>query len=206
MHLKIVAGISALFMASGASAADRYSVSDEGGFGATGRHIEFSSRYGWESYAIDYDFGLEMAERRIDRKSSLRLTIRRNDGSSWSYRCRAKDTREMWANINLLYGKGVSVMTECRIDPAKFAKAVGLDADLVGEPTLVFHVMIKEGKAVSGIQKGFYFLAGGQIEASPLSQYATKYDDPSELAVLFASAMAPYQQHPGTLRRPVFVH
>ena len=137
-----------------------------------------------------------MQKRELTRKSSLTLTIKRRDGSEWSYRCRANRSQDMWANINRLYGKGISVLTECRINPKKFGKSVGLDADLVGEPTFVFHVMIKNGKARPGIQKGFYFLEGGQIEASSMSQYSTKYDDPSNLGVLFASQMAPHMHYP----------
>ena len=83
----------------------------------------------------------------------------------------------------------------CRIKPRKFAKAVRIDRDLVGEPTLVFQVMVKNGKARAGVQKGMYFLATGEIEAGSLNPYATPHQDPSELGVLFTSALtkSPFQ-------------
>lgn len=190
MKKSIIALIALFAFSLPASAAGRYRVKDSGGFAPTGRFIEFASRYGWKSYEVDFDFGIDMQTRRLTRRSKLTIKIERNDGSVWKYRCRAKDRNEMWANINKLYGKGISVLTECRIDPKKFARAVGLDYDLVGEPTLVFQVMIKNEDARAGVHKGMYFLAGGQIEASPMNQYATKIGDPSNLGVLFSSKRA----------------
>lgn len=195
MKLPILSAL-VLTLCGPAVAGESFRVKDEGAFAQTGRHVEFADRYGWRSYEIDYRFGLDRATRRITDDSNLTLTIRKTDGSKWSYRCRPQEeSRVMWANVNLLIGRGISVLTECRIAPRKFAKAVGLDDDLVGDPTLVFHVMIEDGKPRPGLQKGFYFLAAGQIEASPFNQYATQEDDPSNLGVLFASAVS-YPHHP----------
>lgn len=182
-----------LLCAAGSVHAERYQVQDEGGFGFTGRRIEFANRYGWKSYKVDYDLDLDVAARRLNRRANLKITITRNDGSTWSYKCKAKDDARMWANVNKMYGKGVSVLTECRVPPKKFAKAVGLDADLVGDPTLVFHVMVNGNEAHAGVQKGFYFEEAGQIEASTMRQYVTLHGDPSELGVLFASRTSPRQ-------------
>jgi hypothetical protein len=194
-----------LLCVAGSAEAERYQVKDEGGFGFTGRRIEFANRYGWKAYKVDYKLDVDVAARRLNRRSQMKVTIVRKDGSEWTYKCKAKNDARMWANINKLYGKGISVLTECRIPPKKFAKAVDLDADLVGDPTLVFHVMIKGGEARPGIQKGFYFEESGQIEASTMRQYVTRYGDPSELGVLFASRMAPYRNHPNFAMTPRFL-
>jgi opacity protein-like surface antigen len=178
------------------AAAEKHQVKDEGGFAATGRFVEFQSRYSWQKWKIDFDFNIDPTKRKLSRKSKLKLKITRRNGRTWSYTCKAKREGEMWANINRLYGKGTSAVVQCRIPPKKFAKAVGLDRDLVGEPTLVFQVMINNGKARAGVQKGLYFLVGGQIEASPMNQYASQSGDPSNLGVLFASSLAPSRHHP----------
>ncbi|MFC1680140.1 hypothetical protein ACFL2T_08035, partial [Elusimicrobiota bacterium] len=137
MMRALIAVAAVLSLAAPASAADKYTVTDKGGFGSTGRLVEFASRYGWHSYEVDFDFGVDLSERRLTRKSKLTVKIQRNDGSTWKYRCRAKDQRWMWANINRLYDKGISVLTECRIDPDDFAEAVDLESDLVGDLFLV---------------------------------------------------------------------
>lgn len=169
------------------AAAGGFKVSDEGGFASTGRFVELADRYGWASYEVKFRFDLDMERGRLSRGSELYLRIHKKDGGRWAYRCRAEDPLEMWANVNRLYGKGVSVMTQCRIAPKRFAKAVDLHQGLVGEPTLVFHVMIRDGRAEPGSQKGLYFLAANDIEHGPMLQYATRHDDPSSLGVLFAS-------------------
>ncbi|MFH1723860.1 MAG: hypothetical protein ABII00_04470 [Elusimicrobiota bacterium] len=192
MKRSTLAFVAILALAASASAAEKYSVRDTGGFASTGRHVEFVKRYGWRSYEVEYDFGIDLSSKRLTRDSKLRVKITKTDGDTWSYRCRAKEARRMWANINMLYGKGISVMTECRVEPKKFAKAVGLDADLVGEPTIVFHVMIKDGEARAALHKGFYFVAGGEIEAGAMNQYVSRENDPSNMGVLFASATAPH--------------
>lgn len=178
-------------LAATAVAGERYTVQDKGGFGRTGRHVEFPSRYGWESYEVDFSFGLERHARALTRRSKLTLKVTMRDGSTWKYRCKASREDEMWANINKLYGKGISILTECRISPKKFAKAVDLDPDLVGDPTLVFHVTVKDGQASVGVQKGMYFVATGDINAGPMRNYAIMQSDPSNLGVIFASAGSP---------------
>lgn len=190
--------------ASGAAAADRYQVKDRGGFGATGRLVEMASRFGWDHYEADFDFGLDSSARGITKDSVLRLTIHRRDGSRWSAKCKAKKG-QMWANVNMLYGKGTSVLAECRIDPSAFAKLVDLDEGLVGEPTLVFQAMVRNGEAEAGIQKGFYFLAANEIDKGELAPFAVREGDPSALGVVFNSAMAPYANHPAFAMRPRFL-
>jgi hypothetical protein len=171
--------------------AEKFSVSDKGGFGTTGRFIELPDRFGWQSYEIQYDFSFDPSSRRLG-DSKLVLTINKNDGSRWSYRCRTTtEERTMWANINPIYGSGTQVLTECRIDPRHFSRAVGLKPAEVGEPTLVFAVRILEGKAEAGVHKGFYFLGGRELEGSSISAYATPEADPSNLGVVFNTAAAP---------------
>lgn len=189
-------------LATGASAADHYRVKDRGGFGSTGRLVELSSRFGWSSYETDFDFGLDMGRRNITRDSTLKLTIERHDGTKWSTKCKAKKDRQMWANVNMLFGKGVTVLVECRIDPGDFADLVDLDEGLVGEPTLVFQALVKNGAAEAGVQKGLYFLSAAQIEAGELAPFATREGDPSALGVIFHSAMAPFANHPAFAMAP----
>lgn len=202
---RFVAAALLAVLASGASAADRYEVKDRGGFGSTGRLVEMASRFGWDSYEADFEFGLENAQRTISRDSTLKLTIHRRDGSRWSTKCKAKHSDRMWANVNRLYMKGVSVLAECRIPPGEFSRLVKLDEGLVGEPTLVFQAMVKDGEAEAGIQKGLYFLNAAEIEAGELSSFSTREGDPSALSVVFNSAMAPYVNHPAYAMRPRFL-
>lgn len=183
------------------ASAGGFQVADEGGFASTGRFVELADRYGWASYEVRFRFDLDMEKGRLKPDSELYLRIHKKDGGRWAYRCRAEDPLEMWANVNRLYGKGVSVMTQCRISPKRFAKAVGLHQGLVGEPTLVFHVMVQDGQARPGVQKGIYFLAANDIEHGPMIHYATRHDDPSSLGVLFASIGGPDSPH----RRPRFL-
>ena len=68
-----------------------------------------------------------------------------------------------------------------------FDKAVGLDKDDVGLPTLVFQAMIQDGRVTPGAQRGLAFLPAGQIESSELNSYACLNDDPTNLAVVFRS-------------------
>jgi len=187
MKRSLLALIALALLSLPSSAADRFHVKDKGGFAPTGRFIEFPSRYGWKSYEVDYDFGIDTAKHRLTRRSTLRITIHRKDGTTWKHKCRAKNTREMWANISQHYNKSITVLTECRIDPKKFARSINVDYDLVGEPTLVFQVMINSDDAQTGAHKGMYFVASGEIEASAMAQYATKTGDPSQLGVLFSS-------------------
>lgn len=187
-----------------ARAEERYSVKDKGGFGSTGRVVELASRYGWDSYELNFDFGVDLAAHGLEKGSKLRLRIIRRDGSDWQYTCKA-GPGGMTGNVNNLYGKGTTVLAECPISPRKFAKALGLDEDLVGEPTLVFQVTINDGKAVPGVQKGIYFVETRDISAGELAPYASPQRDPSNLGVLFSSAMAPYMLHPEFARVPRYL-
>lgn len=202
---RLIAAALLAVLASGASASDRYEVKDRGGFGSTGRLVEMATRFAWDSYEVSFDFGLEPTQRNISRDSVLKLSITRRDGSRWSTKCKAKHADRMWANVNRLYNKGVSVLAECRIPPGEFARLVKLDEGLVGGPTLVFQAMVKDGAAEAGIQKGFYFLNAAEIEAGELSTYSTREGDPSALSVVFHSAMAPYLNHPAFAMRPRFL-
>lgn len=202
---RFIAAVVLALAASGASAEDRYEVKDRGGFGSTGRLVEMASRFGWDHYEVDFDFGLEPTQRGITKDSVLKLSITRRDGSSWSTKCKAKKSDRMWANVNRLVNKGVSVLAECRIPPREFARLVKLDEGLVGEPTLVFQAMVKGGEAEAGLQKGLYFLSAAEIEAGELSSFSTREGDPSALSVLFNSAMAPYLNHPAYAMRPRFL-
>lgn len=191
-------GLLAVLLASAASADERYAVKDEGLFAPTGRHVEFPDRFGWRGYEAKLEFKFDAEARRMSPDSELRLRIHRREGGDWTHRCRARDSKEMFANINHIYGRGILVVVQCRVPAGDFAESVGLDSESVGEPTLVFSAWIRDGKAVPGSQKGFYFLEGGQIRSSVMAQYATPNDDPTDLAVLFASAetadgMKPWQ-------------
>ena len=191
--MRAVAALLLLLCAAPSRASETYTVTDKGGFGGTGRFIEFADRYGWESYEVKYRLELDASSRKLGEDSLLTLSIKKKDGKTWKYRCRVESDAEtgrlgLWANINNLYGRGTSVLTECRVDAHKFAKFVGLDADMVGSPTLVFHATVNGGEAKPGIQKGIYFLSSGEVEGGPLSQYLNRSGDPSDLAVVFASS------------------
>lgn|GEM_PF-2352755 len=175
--------------------AETYSVVDAGGFGSTGRFVEFDGNYGWSSYEARFDFTLDSAGRSVE-KARLDLTVLRRDGGRWSYRCRPSDG-DLFAHarVNNLYGQGVSVLVECRVEPKRFARSVGLAPEFVGEPVLVFQALIRDGRAQAGRQKGFYFLTSESSVDGPLSPYLSAEADPSNLAVLFngedpASSMA----------------
>lgn len=196
MRRALMGLVAALALAAPASAETRYSVTDKGGFGSTGRFVEFATRYGWDTYELDFDFGVDEEAQRLTKGSRLRLTINRRDGSSWDYTCKASRSEEMQANVNRMLGKGTSVLTECRIDARKFAKSLEIDEDLVGEPVLVFHVMIDGGRAVAGLQKGLYFAESNDISVGEMAGYASAGRDPSDLGVLFASAELPYALNP----------
>lgn len=186
MKLRMLAVL--LLSATAASADDRYVVKDEGVFAPTGRHVEFPDRFGWRGYEAKLDFKFDPESRRMSPDSTLSVTVHRSKGGSWSHRCRAKDSREMFANVNHIYGRGILVVVQCRVAPEKFSDSVGLEDDVVGDPTLVFSAWIRDGKAVVGAQKGFYFLDAGQMRSSVMAQYANQHDDPTDLAVLFATA------------------
>lgn len=184
MKFTLFMGLALLPLCAGAA---EYSVSDAGGFAPAGHRVEFSDRYGWESYRVCFDFSLEASGRALSKDSKLSLKILKRDGKTWDYACRAKGRDALTANINFLNGRGISVVAECRIDEEEFAEAVGLNKEDVGLPNLVFHAMIQDGKVTPGAQRGLYFLPAAQIESSELNAYAWRNDDPSSLAVLFRS-------------------
>ncbi|MBI5200322.1 MAG: hypothetical protein HY925_01945 [Elusimicrobia bacterium] len=185
MKLSLLAVL--LLSSTGAFADERYVVKDEGMFAPTGRHVEFPDRFGWRGYEAKLDFKFDSESRRMSPDSVLNITVHKSEGGNWSYRCRARDSKEMFANVNFIYGRGILVVVQCRVNPDKFADAVNLDSDMVGEPTLVFSAWIREGKAEVGTQKGFYFQDGGQMRSSVMAQYASQNDDPTDLAVQFAT-------------------
>lgn len=161
--------------------AEAYQLRDEGDFSPAGYRVEVYDRYGWKVYRVDFDFGLDPASRRLARGSTLKLTIERQDGR-WSYTCKAKREGELSANVNYLYGTGIAVVAACRLPAKKFAKAVDLDAEDVGQPTLVFEAVVQDGKVSAGVQRGVYF--SGVPESSDLHEYASP-PDAANLAVLF---------------------
>lgn len=175
-----------LMMLPGAAFAERYSLRDGGDFAPIGYRVEFADRYGWRSYQVDFDFGLENGSRTLSKDSKLTLKISRRDGSKWTYTCKKKGREPIYANINFLYGKGISIVAECRIPEKEFAKAVDLDPQDVGQPNFVFQAMVQDGEVRPGAQRGVYFLPGGQLETSELNAYAGA-NDPTNLAVLFRS-------------------
>lgn len=188
MRVRLLAAL--LLSASFASADERHVVEDSGLFAPTGRHVEFADRFGWRGYEAKLDFRFDAESRRMSPSSSLDITVHKRDGSQWSYRCKARNSNDMFANINMLYGKGMLVVIQCRVRADKFADAVGLEEEAVGDPTLVFSAWVRDGKAMPGQQKGFYFLPAGQMRASVMAQYASENDDPNDLAVLFSTAEA----------------
>jgi hypothetical protein len=167
--------------------AEKYKLKDAGDFMPTGHRIEFADRYGWRTYAVDFDFSLDQAGRSFSPESKLKLKITMRDGKTWDYTCKGKGDQPLTANINYLFNQGISVVAQCRIPEKKFAKAVGLDPDDVGQPTLVFQAMIQDGEVRPGAQRGLYFVPNAQIESSELNAYAASNDDPTSLAVVFRS-------------------
>lgn len=176
--------VSAFLSPAGASA-EKYSYKEEGDFAPAGHRVEFYDRYGWRSYEVKFTFGFDASARQLTRESKLELKVKRRKGGSWSHACRNKGRESIYANVNYLFGKGISIVAECRIPPEDFAEAVGLGEEDVGQPHLVFHVLIEEGKVRPGAQRGVYFAPGGQIESSELAAYAAEHDDPTSLAVVF---------------------
>jgi len=167
--------------------AEKYSLKDEGDFMPSGQRVEFADRYGWQTYQVDFKFGLDQGGHYLTTDSKLKVRITKRDGKTWSYTCKAKGSQPLVANINHLFGKGISIVAECRIPEKNFAKAVDMDAQDVGLPNLVFQVVIQDGQVTPGAQRGLYFVAGGQMESSELNAYAANNEDPTTLAVVFRS-------------------
>lgn len=172
------AAILTLLLASPAAA--KYRISESGAFAAAGG---FAERHGWRSYSVKFSFDLDLPARALSERSSIELRVELKDGRSWKARCRASDG-SLSANVNALIGKGVSVMSECQLQPSGFAKAVGAKASEVGRPILVFHAMVEGGGARAGQQKGILLVPAGRMAAG-LVPYVSRDGDPSELAVLF---------------------
>lgn len=153
-----------------------FTVAEAGDFDSTGRHVEFADRFGWRSYSLRFDF--DLIEGRVE-KGRLLLEVVKRDGSVWKHACKAA-----WARASVVPGLGTSVAADCRIEPKKFAKAVGLDARDVGLPALFTQAMIVDGKARPGAQRGLYFLPDGGISDASLSSYTGGAQAP---AVVFRS-------------------
>ena len=179
--------LTVLMMLPAAAGATEYSLKDAGDFAPAGQRVEFADRFGWEKYKVDFEFSLDSSGRALSKDSKLALVITKRNGKTWDYTCKAKGKNALGANINFIHGKGISVVAECRIAEDDFAKAVGLDKDDVGAPSLVFHAMVADGKVEPGAQRGLYFLPSAQIESSDLNVYAAHGSDPSDLAVVFRS-------------------
>jgi len=178
-------GLLLLVAVPGVCRAEKYRVKDTGGFQPLGQAVEFADRYRWQSYTVDFDLSLEDNNRALSRGSKLKLRVERRGGGSWSYTCKAKGRSPMTANINFLFGKGISVVAECAIPPKEFAQAVDLDPADVGAPSLLFQVNIEDGKATPGAQKGIFFAPAVSIDAAELNAYAAAAQD--GLAVVFRS-------------------
>ncbi len=178
-----------LLLLPGLAWAKSYEVSDAGDFSPAGYRVEFADRYAWKSYRVDFRFGLDPQARALSRGSKLKLKIERLDGRRWSYTCKSRGRDPMAANVNYLYGKGISVVVTCAIRPRDFAKSVGLYPEDVGLPRLVFEALIQDGKASLGPQRGLYFLATPDLGSSDVAAYVSP-PDATNFAVLFRSGGA----------------
>ena len=170
----------------GLARAHEYTLRDSGEFQPLGQLVEFYDRFGWRSYDVDLEFDLDGSS--LGRSSRLTVKIVKKDGSKWDYSCKA--SRALSANINILFDGRVSVVAQCRIDAKSFAKAVALHPEDVGEPDLVFQVMVKDGKASPGAQRGIVLIPSSQGAATELTPYFAASDDPGGLAVVFQSAVS----------------
>ncbi|MBI5630921.1 MAG: hypothetical protein HY921_08560 [Elusimicrobia bacterium] len=163
-----------------------YRLRDQGKFMPRGQPIEFADRFGWKHYEADLSFGLVLEERALSRDSRLSLKVIRKDSKAWSFTCKARNGA-LQANINLLIGKGISVVMECPIPPKEFSKAVNMDPQDVGEPRLVFQAMVRDGQVGLGPQRGIALPAVGQAEATELGPYLASPEDSGGLSVIFRS-------------------
>jgi len=178
--------LAALLGLPASAGAGEYELRDSGEFLPLGQHIEFFDRFGWRSYEVDFGFDLEGGS--LSGGSRLSVRILKKDGSRWSYSCKA--SRGLTANINTLFDGRVSVVAGCRIDPRSFAKAVGLHAEDIGIPSLVFQAVVANGKAFPGAQRGIVLPQAAQSWATELSPYLASADDANSLAVMFQTASA----------------
>ena len=118
--------LAAALMLPGLARAHEYALRDAGEFQPVGRLVEFYDRFGWKSYEVEFDFGVDEADRSLTSGSRLVLHIVKRDGSRWDYSCKASGRRPLSANINVLFDHRVSVVADCRIDEKSFARAVDL--------------------------------------------------------------------------------
>ena len=121
--------LAVLFLVPGMARAERYFLHDAGEFQPFGYGVEFYDRFGWRSYQVDFDFDLDIANLTLGRDSRLKLRIDKRGGGHWDYSCKTGGRRSLNANVNALYGQGISVVADCRIDNRSFAKAVAQLSD-----------------------------------------------------------------------------
>jgi len=179
--------LAALLSLPGLARAHEYQLRDAGEFFPQGQRVEFYDRFGWRSYEVDFDFGLDEGGRALAKGSRLFVRIVKRDGSRWDYSCKAAGSRPMGANINALYDGRVSVVVECPIDAKSFAKAVDLRPEDVGAPALVFQAIVQGGQASPGAQRGIVLPPAAQSWATELSPYLAASEDAGGLAVVFQS-------------------
>jgi len=178
----------AALMFPGLARAHEYALHDAGEFQPLGQLVEFYDRFGWRSYEVEFDFGLDEAG--LSQGSRLDLRILRRDGSRWDYTCKTSGRRPLNANVNVLFDNRVSVVADCRIDERSFARAVDLHPDDVGAPDLVFQAIVQGGWASVGAQCGIVLQPAQQSSATELSPYLAARDDPGGLAVVFQRGAA----------------
>ncbi|MBI5623328.1 MAG: hypothetical protein HY924_06080 [Elusimicrobia bacterium] len=176
-----------LVAAASAAEAAPFTLQDEGGFYPAGRPVEFHDRYGWRGYRVRFEFGLDSGGRGLTKDSKLTLQVFMRDGETWEYSCRSKGRDGLTANINEIPGKAVSVVAECRIPEAAFAKAVDLDPLDVGIPNIVFQAVVQDGVVRLGAQRGLYILPTEESATGELGAYASAEHSPSNPSVIFHS-------------------
>lgn len=173
-------GLAAL-LAVPASAGERVTVRDAGGFDPAGRTVEFPDRFGWRGYEAEFTFSFA-GDGTLASNSRLDVSISRRGESKWKYACRAS-SGDLTTRVVPLAGR-VSVIAECRVKPKAFAKAVNLDAEDVGVPVFVFEAVIENGGARAGGQRGLRFRPDAPVASVDLSPYAS-FPDAAGLAVAF---------------------
>jgi hypothetical protein len=165
--------------------AHQYQLHDVGQFQPLGQAVEFYDRFGWRSYEVDFDFGLDQAGLSLTSDSRLALRILMRDGGRWDYTCKVSGRRSLNANINVLFDNRVSVVADCRIDVGSFAKSVDLHPDDVGAPDLVFQAIVQDGRVSAGAQCGIAISPAPQSAATELGPYLSAGEDAGGLAVVF---------------------
>ena len=185
-----------LCLAPAVARAEKYSLHDAGEFQPLGYGIEFYDRFGWRGYEVDFDFDLDLANLTLGRHSRLKLRIAKRGGGHWDYSCKTGGRRPLAANVNALYGQGISVVVDCGIESRAFAKALALDPKEVGAPRLVFQALVNNGRVLPGAQRGIFLNADGPGTAPELKPYVLGKEDPAGLAVVFQSrAPFPLKSH-----------